>query len=394
MSASIKKKSPEFQNEQSFLLPLLIELSSVKRKEDLWRILYDKIKENIGFCYTTIYCNDLEHQIIYDFLSGMQSSLNKDLFKDVLQNHYSGKDNDFKIFLKQEARDQFKDGLVVNLRSDNTKAGYWVIVFTTADIIKDSQENSLTTVADQLSKVLHRLQSEEIIAKRESENEFIQSLNIDFAAIRDKKDLLRILQFKLKKLVDFGHQCISTLNEDQLTMSPFLLDLTPEEMGYDEYQQFLKAKYSLNDRIINKVILLRQAIILDLESLVRKGELPDYMQFFYKKGIKRIVMSGLFVGSRITGIWAFCLQEDQMFSNHQLHIITGICNPLSISVDNILVNTAILEKEKERELLLKLSYDVSTIRNKSDLVKVINSNLKKLFEFENIVIFVMNEDPA
>lgn len=55
-------------------------------------------------------------------------------------------------------------------------------------------------------------------------------------------------------------------------------------------------------------------------------------------------------------------------------------------------NEKLIKKEKENEVLLSLSNAIATIRNKSDLFDVIDQKLKKLFNFEDFVICMINDD--
>lgn len=65
----------------------------------------------------------------------------------------------------------------------------------------------------------------------------------------------------------------------------------------------------------------------------------------------------------------------------------------SITDDNYLTLQKKLEqKEKETKVLLSLSNSIASIRNKLDLFEVIDEKLKKLFNFDDFVICLINED--
>lgn len=70
----------------------------------------------------------------------------------------------------------------------------------------------------------------------------------------------------------------------------------------------------------------------------------------------------------------------------------AIAEQLSAAVSNILVNEIAVKKEKENTILLTLSNAIATIRNKSGLFNVIDQQLKKLFNFEDFVICLINDD--
>ncbi|WP_316800485.1 sigma-54 interaction domain-containing protein [Pedobacter frigidisoli] len=50
------------------------------------------------------------------------------------------------------------------------------------------------------------------------------------------------------------------------------------------------------------------------------------------------------------------------------------------------------QKERENEVLLSLSNSIASIRNKLDLFEVIDKKLKKLFDFDDFVICLINDD--
>ena len=56
------------------------------------------------------------------------------------------------------------------------------------------------------------------------------------------------------------------------------------------------------------------------------------------------------------------------------------------------INERIIRKEQESAVLLSLSNAIATIRNKYDLFEVIDQKLKTLFDFDEFVICLINED--
>jgi len=55
-------------------------------------------------------------------------------------------------------------------------------------------------------------------------------------------------------------------------------------------------------------------------------------------------------------------------------------------------NDKLIQRERENAVLLSLSNSIATIRNKADLFNVIDKKLKKLFNFDDFVICLINED--
>ncbi|MGM9478879.1 sigma-54 interaction domain-containing protein [Pedobacter sp. GSP4] len=64
----------------------------------------------------------------------------------------------------------------------------------------------------------------------------------------------------------------------------------------------------------------------------------------------------------------------------------------AIEKENALLLKKLEQKEKENAVLLSLSNAIASIRNKLDLFDVIDQKLKKLFDFDDFVICLINDD--
>jgi transcriptional regulator with GAF, ATPase, and Fis domain len=161
---------------------------------------------------------------------------------------------------------------------------------------------------------------------------------------------------------------------------------------HPKYKHVTYAKYTIADQIFNKVILAREPQVFDLEQLIAREIIPEYLLINYESGIRKVVMQSLEIAGRFIGVWALCLGEDDVVDPNYINIVKDIANQFSIAVGNIIAHETIQARQIEQELLLKLSYDITLIKDKKDLLQVIQINLKKLFKFQNIVIMVLNDE--
>ncbi|HEX8023516.1 sigma 54-interacting transcriptional regulator [Mucilaginibacter sp.] len=396
--------SPQLSSQESITDDLLLlfstELSAVKSKDQLKAIIDTWLKDILLFSHSTIFIIKPGEGLLFDFLPQCSTPINHYPLRSTLQiNGLRGpvadtgqfsSSPDIHEFMAPEMASHFKEGLIISLNRGDKPIGFWVMVYSGSTTTAREQQMLIRLIANQFTIVTQMLLAEETTIEREAEAEIIQSLNIDFASIKEKKDLLKIIHFKLKRLFEFGHQWVAVINEDQLTMTSFLQDEHSGAKDHPKYQQVINTQYTTNDKIFNKVLLSKEPFVFDLKQLSERAELPEYLEILYESGISKVVMVSLQVGVRIVGVWAICLAEDQAIDDRQLNLISGIANQLSIAVDNIAINQAIKQKETEAGSLLKLSYDISTIRNKKDLVRVINTDLRKIFDFESILIFMLN----
>jgi formate hydrogenlyase transcriptional activator len=385
------------KNDGAFLTRLASQLGSIKNRRQLFNVINQHVRKHLNFKHSTVFVLNNDRDTIYNYF-GNDSLTDSDSpfcnYKTIDRNlDLSSVDFDeisdiqqLSAYLKPDLDLPYDEGIIINLCNQESVFAHWVLISGKDQFLNRERIELTQTIANILSLALSNLRLDELMIEKDAESKTLQSLNIDFASIRDKNDLLKIIHYKLKTIFDFGYHWLAVVNEDQFTLSSFLQDSISNVEEMPCYLDAIKARYTTNDRIFNKVLLSKEPHVFDMEHLSQRGNLPEYMRILNDSGIKKTVMIGLQVGSRIIGVWAICLTENQEMSSKQLNLIKSISNPLSISVDNIIANMAISRKEAERELLLDFSYELTTVRNKVDLTRVIKNNLKNLFKFQGIMI--------
>ncbi len=284
-----------------------------------------------------------------------------------------------------------RSGYIHHLVVGTAAIGVWVVLTAKSKESREMPGYFIKTIASLLTASILNIRSQEEIAKHKREREILQALNIDFATIREKKDLLRIIHFKLKSLFNFRHHWVATVNDDGLTMSTFMQDTESKTKTHPKYKQVTHAKYTIADRIFNRVILSGSPQVFDLEQLIVKDAIPEYLQINYESGIRKVVMQSLEIAGRFIGVWAICLGENDEVDHNCIDLVKDIANQFSIAVGNIIANETIQATRIEQELLLKLSYDITSARDREGLLRAIKLNLKNMFNFQRLSILIRNE---
>lgn len=73
-------------------------------------------------------------------------------------------------------------------------------------------------------------------------------------------------------------------------------------------------------------------------------------------------------------------------------LVQGTYMQLSVAMANILAAEQIAEIDKEQAMLLSVSNEIATTRDKKDLLQVLHGKLRKLFSFSHTVICTLNDD--
>jgi formate hydrogenlyase transcriptional activator len=405
----------EFESQHELITRLGRDVALIKNREQLDSLINGSLREIIGFSHSTIFILNNDGREICNFLKDYGDTENRNRFAEIIftgKMPFDHKINDLQMQANQQIVD-FDDlvqsgnigpYLAAPVLSDNVKAftyrlfqgnaiiGVWIILLDYENKEYFDQATLCQMISTQLTFAVLTVKAQEEIEDSNTKREIIQSLNIDFATIREKNDLFKIIRYKLKSLFNFSHNWVATANEDGLTISTFMRDTESKARFHPRYKQIVSSKFPISDHVFNKVILAGEPQVFDLEQLSAREAIPEYLQMNYECGIRKVVMQKLEIAGRFLGIWALCLGDQDEVGNNYINILKDIANQFSIAIGNIIANETIQARQAERDLLLKLSYDITSIKDRQGLLRVIQINLKKLFTFHNIVIMVLNDE--
>jgi len=247
-------------------------------------------------------------------------------------------------------------------------------------------------VASQISVAISNIEASEKLINREKEQHTLLSLSHQMAKIRDKNQLLSLINTQLKKLFDFSHSSISVIAEDRQTFSVYLTDPQSRSRQHQDYEKLVVSTYPVNDGVFNIFMEATEPIISDYEDVQRMDSPPPYAVIHYQVGMREAVSVPLPGEKEIWGILHFYSDCKGTFNPLHFNIIKGVASQVAVAVANIIANENIHSREMEKEMLLSISYDLGNIRNKNELLTFINTRLKNIFYFTHSSIAALNDD--
>jgi formate hydrogenlyase transcriptional activator len=227
------------------------------------------------------------------------------------------------------------------------------------------------------------MEIKEQLSKKEKELLILQDLATEFAAARDKEDLIQITRNKLRSLFAFWEIGVGTINDDGCTISPFLFELDGMSTTHPRYQEMLHMKYPIRDGIYDSTLDSAEPIMFYLPEMSRKGNLPEYFQVQLECGVSRILMTKLCTGEKAVGVMGMTLADEKPLSTEQIRLVKYVSYLMAIAVSNVLSNQDVQRRQVERETLLSLSTDIASARTAEDLMTLIRLKLKKLLGYTN-----------
>lgn len=228
---------------------------------------------------------------------------------------------------------------------------------------------------------------------RANETEILLSIGASIAETREKGDLLNVVNAKLKELFDFTHSAIGVTNPDGRSFRLFLLDPGSRSADHPDYRQVVtRPSFPFQDGVYDNSLAADAGVVLDLDELNTRIELPPYLQINYDRGIKESLMIALRKDGESIGVLGLFAEKKGTFIEKNLRIIRGISNQLSVAVANIIASDANEQSRKEMASLLAISTDIASIRDKKDLLQVIQGKLKSLFSFNDAAVVLFSEN--
>ena len=231
------------------------------------------------------------------------------------------------------------------------------------------------------------------ITERDRDKSTLIEISNDMSAIRDKDDLLAVLHRRLKKLFSFSHTLMSLTDAKTQTYTGLIFDSKSiSRKKHPDYQRICDARYAITDPVMSSVLASKTPVVFDLDELIKHQDVPEWISMNYASGIREMVVTLLNSGEKHLGAFMIFSEEKRSFLSKELGLIKAISSALGNAVDNILATEEILEREKEKTLLLSLSKDMAQIRNKEGLLKFNKEKLKQVLPISHLLIFTMMDD--
>ena len=223
-------------------------------------------------------------------------------------------------------------------------------------------------------------QQHENLGQLQNENALLLEFSTAIAAIRDQSDLTELLKDKLGKVFLSDGIAISIADPEHNVTKDFVHVCRQSDTQAPE------------NWLPKGLPTPLRPVVFSIDKPDPKESVPSFISFYQDTTIKEFIAVGLRSGAKIFGGLYLFYNRAGSYDQKNLGLIRGIADQLSIAVANITANEKIIKKERENAVLLSLSNSIATIRNKPDLFDVIDQKLKKLFEFEDFVICIINED--
>jgi formate hydrogenlyase transcriptional activator len=409
-SGSVLSAEASLEQERKILLNLGNDITRVRDKNDLLTLFKRRIKELFYFTHTIVTLIDYKDESYVPFLLDNEDSpiRSHSRYQEMVKSHFSLNEPFIQAVLQADGPISFllenimdepqspsflrvnyekgvREILMTRLMKEGKPLGFIHIYSDREDSFTDDFRNVIKRITPQLSSAVSNIIQNEELLNKEKEKSFLLDFSSEIAAVRTKEELAHVASAVLGKLNPSGGFVIRRINEDLVTMSPYVYDLrqTHDPKVVTALEQ---ARYSINDGLHNRVLKSSIPLLFNIEREIQRGITSGYLQYWKQMGFKDVVGIRLRNGETNHGILFLDIGEINV------QLLQGICAQISIAMANILANEQIAKKQEEQAFLLDFSNDITQSRTKQDLQNAISRVLDKTMHTRLTMLRVIDDD--
>lgn len=407
----LQEQVEHYKKESEILLALSDDITKVREKNDLIIIFKQRIKGLFHITHSIVtLINDKEQTYIPFLLDNTGSPIRShERYKEMVASHFSlnepfiqavlAADEPISFVLEEimdlPGRPSFlrvnyergvREIMMTKLMKEGRPMGF---IHTYTDQIGGfSQEfrDLMKGIAPQLSNAVSNIIKNEEIQNKEREKSFLLDFSSEIATVRTKEELARAVSTAVNKLNQKRGYVIRRINEDDVTMSPYVFDMGEREVDSKILNAIVGSSYPINDGIQNRVLNSLTPVLLNVEKEIQRGIKAEYLNYWKKMGFENFVAVRLRNGE--TNIGMLLLDIDEI----NVPLLQGICAQISIAMANIMANEQISKKQDEQDFLLDFSHNISRVRTKQDLQEAIFTVLDRTMSTKLAMLRVIDDD--
>lgn len=405
-------------SELEHLLQLNILLSKVKDKKDLLEIINGHLKKFFSFNYSSAMKINADRETFEVFLLDPASMAYKHpnykaittspmpmedgIFNRVLdsggpviidiETEYVKGPGNTPRYIMMHFESGIKELLAAPLVNEKEAFGMIVFYGDKKGKFKDIDKELISGIVGLVAIAASNVLANEEIASRDRERDILLSLSSKMAKIRDKEELLSLINTKMKELFYFTHCSISKVCEDRQTFTVFLTDPGSPSRGHQSFNKMIATRFPVDDGIFEHFLKTEFPIINSVEEVISRDKYPLYSQIHYQSGLREAVSIPLHDENDIWGVLHFYSDRVKTFAPEQFHTFTSVANQVAVAVLNIIANEDIRKREEEKSGLLMVAEEISKVRDKNDLLKFITGKLKPFLYFATGSVISFSED--
>jgi transcriptional regulator with GAF, ATPase, and Fis domain len=408
----------EREREKTHLLGISEAISRINNRKELLRVIYQHIQPVFPFDSAGLFITDVEKDILQEILDSeafpdpLQHTLTEQNLLGPWKLSASNPDSwwmqeqpvirsmagEAALCEKYLGEAQFREGLAYGLQqfiggpmyANGKKIGAICFNSVQEHFYTQAHEPLFRSISEQVAVAVANILANEEILEREREKALLLSLSEDMATIRDRDDLWRVMMEKIRPLVSFQDGGCFLINKTEHTYQPFLFNDFQGYFQQEPYRAYIGAHLPLEGSPAEWIKGQQSPFYYTQQQAAARFPHESGVQLATQVGLKSFVALQLHWNRQLIGLLILGYPGED--GNRNEALLKAIADQVAVAVANILANEEILQREQEKALLLSLSEDMATIRDRNDLWRVMMGKIKPLVGFDDAVVIVLSTD--
>ncbi|KUJ62306.1 Fis family transcriptional regulator [Flavobacteriaceae bacterium CRH] len=399
------------EEERAILLELGKDLTKVREKKDLIFLLSKRLKSIYYFTHTVVTLIDQKDETYKGFLldTATDQILDPTAYAKLQKTHFTMHEPFIKAvlasdsaisFIVEDVKDKpkspsflqvsyeggIREILMTTLWIEDKPLGFLHTYSDRTDSFTKDFRSVLKGIAPQLSIAVSNIIKNEELEKKEKEKSFLLDLSSDISEVRNKEDLAIAVRTALKKINPLRGYIIRKLNDDGISLSPYIYDEDITTADYPVLNEILESKFPINDGLQNRVLDSYIPLLFNTDIEIARGIKSQYLFFWKEMGFTRMVGIALRNGDIVLGILWLAIEEIN------ISLLQGICSQISTAMSNIIANESLESKNNEQAVLLQFSNEIAGVRTKEDLQNAIINVLRDILSTKLAMLNLFDDD--
>ncbi|WP_194777648.1 sigma-54-dependent Fis family transcriptional regulator [Pararhodonellum marinum] len=262
--------------------------------------------------------------------------------------------------------------------------------------------DTFKVIANMVASAVSNILSNEEIKEREKEKSLLLDISNSISQINNKVDLLKSINELLWPIFHHDDAGFSIVDKDHKYFIDYH-NLYSQEIPYLEEAKFFngevyKGVYNVEDGTIpfpDSIVehyMYRKPEIGKLKDVLSLNRNTDLLKLEIEHGLVYYICSPLTTGGKTLGLFNLLFKEENKPNAASLSLFTQIAEIMALAFSNILANEELLEREKEKDILLNISQKLSNTTKADELLQVIIREVKPIFNFYDTGVLVIDEN--
>ena len=402
------------EQEKAVLLSLSEDMATIRNRQDLWHVMMDKIKPLVGFddAVVIVFSADRTSSNTILTLSSVERS-QKDWYQYIIEkwipnseplNYIYNLDTGYwstvdilnrwpefegcKFMLSEGLTDTYQ----IILSQGGNQIGLLLLHFKSKELIVESKYDLYKSLADQIAVAIANIMANEEILERENEKEILLGVSRSLTAVRNREELFEVFLPQLKAILSFDDAVLTFYDASLKTRRYAHAYSGSPVVNKDSYQLLHSTNVENAGTPYEEILGFKRPEIRQMNYWIKKYAKDPGVKIAIEFGLKQSLYLPLYYADRLLGTFTLHSNTLNNYKADRLPLYQSLSAQVAAAVANILANEEIIEREREKSVLLSLSNDFATVNDRDDLFKMVSQKVLPLFNCNDIVVFVADRE--